>query len=370
VKLLLLVYGALCVLVFKVFRVPANKWTVTTAALGGGVIVGGFYLLLAYNHPATNDARLYFYTTPIIPQVKGRVVEVLVKPNVPLKSGDPLFRIDPKPYQFVVDQKKAALAEAEQNVRQISASLDQARAVVEKAKAQLGLAQETHDRQQQLFDRQVTAQAARDTARRNLEAALQAVAEAQAAEQRVRLALTSEIGGVNTTVARLAADLSDAEYNLEQTTVTAPTDGYLAQLFLRPGMMAASAPAAIFIHAGDRTLSAAFKQNVAQRLRPGFDAEIAFDTIPGRVFKGKVTVLVNAISQGQLQASGTLLDPEDRLKSPGFISANIAIIDDMSAWQLPAGTTAQVAVYSDRWRVLAIARRVILRMQSWMNYVT
>jgi multidrug resistance efflux pump len=117
-------------------------------------------------------------------------------------------------------------------------------------------------------------------------------------------------------------------------------------------------------------LSAAFKQNVAQRLRPGFDAEIAFDTIPGRVFKGKVTVLVNAISQGQLQASGTLLDPEDRLKSPGFISANIAIIDDMSAWQLPAGTTAQVAVYSDRWRVLAIARRVILRMQSWMNYVT
>jgi multidrug resistance efflux pump len=139
---------------------------------------------------------------------------------------------------------------------------------------------------------------------------------------------------------------------------------------LRPGMMAGSTPAAIFIHAGDRTLVAAFKQNVAQRLRPGFEAEIAFDTIPGRVFKGKVTVLLDAISQGQLQASGTLIDPEDRLKAPGLVVTNIAILDDMSAWRLPAGTTAQVAVYSDRFRVIAVARRIILRMQSWMNYVT
>src|SRR5262245_61003799 len=100
-----------------------------------------------YNHPFTTDARLYFFTTPIVPEVKGRVIEVSVKPNVPLKRGDPLFRIDPKPYQFVVDQKKAALAEAEQSVKQLKASFDQASAGVEKAKAQFSLAQQTHDRQ-------------------------------------------------------------------------------------------------------------------------------------------------------------------------------------------------------------------------------
>jgi hypothetical protein len=35
---------------------------------------------------------------------------------------------------------------------------------------------------------------------------------------------------------------------------------------------------------------------------------------------------------------------------------------------LPAGATAQVAIYSDQWRVAAI-RRILLRMKAWMNYV-
>jgi multidrug resistance efflux pump len=128
--LLLLGYAAICVLVFKILRVPVNKWTVTTASIGGVVLVGGLLLAMNYNHPFTTDARLYFYTTPIVPEVKGRVVEVAVNPNVPLKRGDPLFKLDPRPYQFVVEQKKAALAEAEQNVKELKASLDQASAAV------------------------------------------------------------------------------------------------------------------------------------------------------------------------------------------------------------------------------------------------
>jgi multidrug resistance efflux pump len=60
-----------------------------------------------------------------LPNVKGRVVEVPVHTNTPLKEGDVLFRIDPKPYEYVVAQKQAALAEAEQNVKQLKASLDQ-----------------------------------------------------------------------------------------------------------------------------------------------------------------------------------------------------------------------------------------------------
>jgi multidrug resistance efflux pump len=367
--LLLLCYAAICVAIFKILRVPVNKWTATTAVIGGVVIVGALLAAMNYNHPFTTDARLYFFTTPIVPEVKGRVIEVAVKPNVPLKRGDPLFRIDPKPYQFVVAQKKAALAEAEQSVKQLKASLDQASATVEKVKVQLDLLQETYDRQHQLFERKVIAQAALDTATRNLEAGKQSLAEAAAVEQRARLAFTSEIGGVNTTVARLTADLRDAERDLDQTTVTAPTDGYVTQLFLRPGMMAASAPAMIFIHRDDQVFSAAFQQTVVQRLRPGAEAEIAFDGIPGRVFQGRVSALIDAVSQGQLQASGTLLNPEDRGKSPGLASVNIDITDDLSAYQLPAGATAQVAVYSDQWLPVAAVRRILLRMKSWLNYI-
>ena len=35
VVLLLLGYAAICVVIFKLLRVPINQWTVTTAALGG-----------------------------------------------------------------------------------------------------------------------------------------------------------------------------------------------------------------------------------------------------------------------------------------------------------------------------------------------
>ena len=47
------------------------------------------------------------------------MIEVPVQTNKPLKEGDMLFRIDPRPYQYIVDQKKASLAEAEQNVKQL-----------------------------------------------------------------------------------------------------------------------------------------------------------------------------------------------------------------------------------------------------------
>ncbi len=57
-----------------------------------------------------------------------------MKTNMPLKEGDVLFRLDPKPYEYVVTQKKAPLAEAEQNVKQLKSSLDQATAGAERAK--------------------------------------------------------------------------------------------------------------------------------------------------------------------------------------------------------------------------------------------
>src|SRR6201990_3243448 len=130
--LLILIYVSLCYAVFKIFRIPVNQWSLATAALGGIIGIALLLLIMNYNHPFTTNARIYFAVTPVLPGVKGRVVEVPVQTNVPLKEGDVLFRVDPKPYQYVVDQKKALLAEAEQNVMQLKASLDQAPAGTQK----------------------------------------------------------------------------------------------------------------------------------------------------------------------------------------------------------------------------------------------
>ncbi len=150
--LMLLTYAAICCAIFKIFRLPLNKWTVPTAVLGGIILIGLILLVMNYNHPYTRQARLYFYTTPIVPVVRGEVIEVPVTPNVPLKKGEVLFRIDPRHYQYVVDQKRAALAEAEQNVLQLKSALDVALANANEATA-------SRDRAKQSFDRYETGNA-------------------------------------------------------------------------------------------------------------------------------------------------------------------------------------------------------------------
>jgi multidrug resistance efflux pump len=155
--LLVLLYVALCICVFKVFRIPVNQWSLATAGLGGIVGIALLLLVMNYNHPFSKNGRIYYAVTPILPGVRGRVVEVPVQANKPLKEGDILFRIDPKPYQYVVDERKAALAEAEQNVKQLKASLDQATAGAGRAAAQFELAKQNYDRQVELFEKKVIA---------------------------------------------------------------------------------------------------------------------------------------------------------------------------------------------------------------------
>jgi multidrug resistance efflux pump len=369
--LLILTYVAICYGVFKVFRIPVNQWSLATAALGGIIGISLLLLVMNYNHPFTTNARIYFTVTPVLPAVRGRVVEVPVRPNEPLNEGDELFRVDPKPYEYVVMQKRAALAEAEENVKQLKASLDKASADADRARAQVHLAQQNYDRQKELLEKKVIAQATLDTALRNLEASNQTLVGALAVEERARLAYAADLDGVNPTVARLQAELKDAEYDLSQTSVRAPTAGFVTQMGLRPGMYVVPAPlrpVMSFVHDQDRTFSAAFQQNALQRVRPGDEAEIAFDAVPGRVFKGKVRVVVDAIAAGQLVPAGQLQDLGARVPG-GRAIAVIDIVDDISSYQIPGGAAAQVAIYTDHWRHIALLRKILLRMRSWENYV-
>jgi multidrug resistance efflux pump len=327
-----------------------------------------------YNHPFTKNARIYFAVTPILPTVKGRVVEVPVQTNTALKEGDVLFKVDPKPYQYVVDQKKAALAEAEQQVPQLKAALDQASAAAERAKAQLELAQQNYDRQFELFEKKVIAQATLDVYTRNLETAKQTFAAAKADEERARLAYNSNIEGVNTTVARLQAELADAQFDLDQTVTRAAGPGFVTQVSLRPGMYAIPTQlrtAMVFVNTGpkDQELGAAFQQNYLQRVNPGDEAEVAFDAVPGRVFKAKVRTLVDAVATGQMGTSSTLVEPDQKAGNGRALAIIDVIDEDYPKYQIPMGAEGQVAIYTDHWHHVSLIRKILLRMRSWQNYI-
>ena len=73
--LLILIYVSICYVVFKVFKIPVNQWSLATATLGGIIGIVLLLLIMNYNHPFTKNARIYFSVTPVLPGVRGRVVD-------------------------------------------------------------------------------------------------------------------------------------------------------------------------------------------------------------------------------------------------------------------------------------------------------
>ena len=148
-------------------------------------------------------------------------------------------------------------------------------------------------------------------------------------------------------------------------------DGYVAQVRLRPGALAVDMPMRpllTFVNDEDRFLLGGFQQNPLQNIQPGFKAEVIFTALPGKVFSATVEGMSDIMAQGQLL-------PDDKLISvvgvtpPGRVLVRINLDEDLSEYQLPAGAKAYIAVYSDRWKPVAIIRQVILRVMSWENYV-
>ena len=369
--LLILTYTALCVVVFKVFKIPLNKWTVPTAALGGIILIGALVLLMNYNHPYSDMAREYFVTTPIVPAVGGIVTSVEIESNKLVEKGTVLFRIDPKPYEAVVRQKQALLAGTRDGVKELEQAVAAARARIVEATANRDQTQGVFQRYEAIFDRGAISANELETRRQAYLADEAALQRTQADFESAQIAFESGIDGENPDVARLQAELEKARYDLERTVVRAPTGGYVSQLLLRPGMMAAAfplRPTMVFVHDETASMIAVFRQNSALRLRAGYEAEIVYPSIPGRVFKGEVVTVLPNMAEGQLQNSGNLIGTEV-FQRIGRVPVIIEVTDDMSEFNLPTGSRAQVAVYSDHWHHVAIMRKILLRMSSWQNYL-
>ncbi len=312
--LLILTYTAICVFIFKIFRIPLNKWSVPTAILGGILLIGTLLVIMNYNHPYSEMSREYFVTTPIVPAVSGRVIEVPVIPNQALKKGDILIQIDPTPFKNKLNALQAQLT---------SATSDLKRATELVAKNALPVRD-------------------KDLAQARFE--------------------------------ELTAQKANAEYDLDQTTVRALGSGYVTQVIVRPGMMATSfpiRPLMVFVNEEKKYFVGWFRQNSLLRLKVGDKAEVIYDAIPGVIFNGKVTLIMPVLGEGQVNASGELVTAKE-FTYPGRVPVLIEIEDPKFAQYLnvlPGGAVGQTAVYSEHFHHVAILRKVLLRMASWMNYL-
>ena len=367
--LIILTYVGVCVAAFKIFKIPLNKWTVPTAALGGIALLSTLLLLMNYNHAYAKYGRDVFVSIPIVPEVSGQVIAVEVEDNSRVLQGEVLFRLDPVPFELDVVRAKAQLTSGGQDVLEKEERWNATRARVKRARAESDRARQEYER----FASDPGAFSEMDVENRR-QAALKAEAEletAEAQEKRARLDLEAEVEGEDPEVARLRADLRLAEYRLEQTVVRAPADGTVTQLALRAGTAVRTLPlrpAMVFIPAARRQFAASFWQNSLGRLEPGYEAEVILDAVPGHVFKGTVTAVLPAMSEGEVQSQGALLSA-DILSRPGRAVALIDLEEDLDDYNLPLGIEGQAAVYSEHYHHVGVMRRVLLRMVGWLKYV-
>jgi len=336
-------------------------------------VVALTWLILTLNAvaPTSSDARVIKYVVQISPNVRGRVTEVPVDGNRPVKKGDVLFKIDPTPYQLQVNQLKAQLTTAEANAKNLNEQLRSTRGKTAAISAQLALARKRVTQNKALVASEAGNRFDLEQAEANVAQLEAEQAAARAAEDQVKESLGAVVGGDQAEVASIKAQLASAEYDLSQTTVYAPANGSVINNQLRPGAWVTPmpmAPVMSFVE-DEYQIIALYGQNELYMVKPGDKVELAFETLPGEILKGTVESIVWAQGQGQLQQNGQVPTTGYGPTPPGRFAVKVDLVEENANTFLAAGAIGQSAIYTDSFKPIHLVRKVFLRVSSKLNYL-
>jgi len=303
------VYLVILFILVKMKIVPFNLFWKCSPLIVLMLLMFGLFVPMGWGAPQ-GPAMVVRQSVQIVPNVAGEVTEVPVEPNKPLKAGDVLFKIDPVPYQSQVDSIGAQVKFEQLRLSQMT-------------QLQLSDAGRAFDVEQRQAD-----------------------------------------------VDKLKGQLLGAKYNLDQTVVRAPADGYVTNVGLMKGARVASlplSPVMAFIDTSETVVGIEIAQIYTRYIEPGQDVEVTFKVFPGRVFKGKVDTVLQATSTGQVLATGTAVTPKQVTAAPFVV--RVKLDDPKLAASLPAGTAGDAAIYTEHIKPSHIIRKVILRQIAIVNYV-
>ena len=328
----------------------------TGRIIGIAVVVLAVLLLVVVTlqvdlHPRTDDASVRANFIEIAPEVSGRLVDLPVKDNAFVKEGETLFVIDPRPYQYalqqalsdqealeqqIIDAKRhiaaqASAAEAARagvynsrtgiqtagsNIDVAAAAVTRAKAAVEAAGAQLKLVTNNLHRIEPLLEKKYVtveqidqANTAVRVAQGNYDEAQAALLQAQASQQQASLkkveasSISAEqeaklgqalhtIDTVDTLVSQRpakAAKVDSARLDLERTRVVAPFNAYVTNMNISVGAYARpGAPLFTLIDTRTWYVIANYRESKLKNIRPGQHADLYLMGHPDRRFNGTV----------------------------------------------------------------------------------
>jgi membrane fusion protein (multidrug efflux system) len=278
------------------------------AVLAGATWYGWDYWTVGRYLVSTDDAYVKADNTTVSPKVSGYLHEVLVGDNERVKAGEVLARIDQRDFRVALDQANADVAAARAAIASKQAQLEVQRAVIDAAKATVEVDRSAATFAAQENKRYTDLAATGYGSVQNAQQAQSRIAGAEAAIARDTANLASaqkqvdllkaEIVQANAALARAEAVQSQAELNLDYTSIVAPIDGVVGNRSLRTGQ---------FVQAGTQLMSlvptagayvvANFKETQLTDVRAGQAVDIAVDMFPGQIVHGRVDSIAPASGQ-------------------------------------------------------------------------
>ena len=340
--------------------------------IGVGVVALSILLLMIVilqtdRHPRTDDASVRANLIEIVPEVSGRLVQLPVKDNAFVKKGDLLFVIDPRPYEYalqqalsdqealeqqIIDEKRRIAAEhsavaaaqagvhnTRTGIKTAGSSVDVAKANVSRAKAaavaaeaQLRFATNDLNRIEPLLQKQyVTVEqvdqshTAVRVAQGNYDAAEAALTQAKAEETQAVLrqqeadALAAEsqaklgqaihtVDTVDTLMSERpakAAKVDSARLDLERCRVVAPFDAYVTNMNISVGEYAhPGGPLFTLIDNRAWWVIANYRESKLKNIRIGSKVDVYLLGHPDRRFNG----VVESIGYGVFPEDGKVAE--------------------------------------------------------------
>jgi multidrug resistance efflux pump len=328
------------------------RWGITTCLILTVLLI----TVVLYNHPATHNVTSLFRTISIYPEIGGRVSEVYVGYNEPVKKGQPLFKMDSTRQEAAVDTARARIAEVGASATTAKADILTNEGKLQEAKGALEQAQDELRTKTELQRRNPDIVAAREIEKlQTLVATRQGQVDAAAAAKQSAETRISSVIPAQTVSAE--AQLTAAKVELDKMTIRAGVDGRVDQFVLRVGDIIQPAPflraAGLLIpdNAGEDKLFAGFNPIEAQVLKVGMAAEATCVTKPMTIIPLVVTRVQNIIAAGQVVATDQLADLS-KFK-PGSVTVVLEPLYEGVLDGVPPGSSCIVNAYSNNHDLIA-----------------
>lgn len=256
------------------------------------VVVAGLWLWLSGQGKVnTDNAYVRVDKVAVSSDVSGRVAEVPVAENMPVKRGQLLIRLAPLPFQIALDEAEAKLAAARLEVRQLKSDTGGSAADVAGKREAVTLAQAELERQRELLARGFATRARLQQAEYEAANARAELNRALSDDRRARQAAGSAIDvEAHPLVLAARATRDRAALDLARSQVRAPADGIVTQTSrMQPGQSMIQGVATLsLMMTGSAFVEANFKETDLEDMRVGQDAEVRLDAFPSRPLTGTV----------------------------------------------------------------------------------